>query len=73
MDAILAGPRLRMRLRFAVVDAASPAGEGFELLPTFAAPHVSVVLPSYTEDVAERLLDVFGEVQINPYHVRREQ
>ncbi len=46
---------------------------GFELLPTLAEPHVSVVLPSYTEDVAERLLDVFGEVRINPHHVRREQ
>jgi hypothetical protein len=73
LDAILAGARLRTRLRYAVVDAESLLEAGFELLPTFAAPHVSVVLPSYTEDVAERLLDVFGEVRINPHHVRRER
>jgi hypothetical protein len=71
-DAILAGARLRTRLRYAVVDAESLQEAGFELLPTFAAPHVSVVLPSYTEVVAERLLDVFGELRINPHHVRRE-
>ena len=73
VDAILAGARLRTRLRYAVVDAEVLVEGGFELLPTFAAPHVSVVLPSYTEEVAERLLNVFGEVRINPHHVRREQ
>ncbi len=60
VDAILVGARLRTRLRYAVVDAESLVEAGFELLPTFAAPHVSVVLPSYTEDVAERLLDARG-------------
>lgn len=73
VNAILAGARLRTRLRYAVVDAETLLEAGFELLPTFAAPHVSVVLPSYTEDVAQRLLDVFGEVRINPEHVRRER
>ncbi len=73
VDAILAGARLRTRLRYAVVDADTLLEAGFELLPTFAAPHVSLVLPSYTEDVVERLLDVFGEVRINPHHVRRER
>lgn len=72
VDAILSGPRLRTRLRYAAVDAGSLVEAGFDLLPTFAPPHVSVVLPSYTEDVAERLLDVFGEVRINPHHGRRE-
>ncbi|MGH9281082.1 MAG: hypothetical protein ACRD12_23720 [Acidimicrobiales bacterium] len=73
VDAILAGPRLRTRLRYAVANADSLVEEGFELLPTFAVPHVSVVLPSYTGEVAEKLLHLLGEVHINPHHVRRER
>jgi hypothetical protein len=45
---------------------------GFGLLATFGAPHYSVVLPSYTEVAAQRLLEVMGEVEVNPHHVRRE-
>lgn len=45
---------------------------GFGLLATFGAPHYSVVLPSYTEVAAQRLLEVMGEVKVNPHHVRRE-
>ena len=43
------------------------------MLPTFAVPHCSVILPAYTEEVARRLVEVFGPVRINPHHVRREQ
>jgi hypothetical protein len=31
-----------------------------------------VVLPSYTEVAAQRLLEVMGEVKVNPHRVRRE-
>jgi hypothetical protein len=45
---------------------------GFQLLPTFRAPHYSVVLPAYGEESARRLLDVLGEVKRNPYYVGRQ-
>jgi hypothetical protein len=39
---------------------------GFVLLPTFSVPHYSVALGSYTGREAERLIDVLGEIQLNP-------
>ena len=45
---------------------------GFGLLATFSAPQYSVLLPSYTEAAAQRLIDVLCEVKVNPHHVRRE-
>jgi hypothetical protein len=73
LDRILAGPRLRTRRRFAAAPVRSIVESGFELLPTFAAPHYSILLPAYTEREAQRLLDVLGEVSINRHHVRRLQ
>lgn len=58
---ILAGPRLRMRRTYASVRAGVVLDAGFEMLATFAAPHYSVVLPSYTQDIAEWLASVFGD------------
>jgi hypothetical protein len=72
LDAILSGPRLRTRRSYAAVPIARVVEAGFRLLPTFGAPHYSVVLPSYTEVAAQRLLEVMGEVKVNPHHVRRE-
>ncbi|HET6835386.1 MAG TPA: hypothetical protein VFH30_16090 [Acidimicrobiales bacterium] len=72
LDAILSGPRLRTRRSYAAVPIARVVEAGFRLLPTFGAPHYSVVLPSYTQEVAQRLLEVMGEVKVNPHHVRRE-
>lgn len=57
---------------YAAVPIARVVEAGFRLLPTFGAPHYSVVLPSYTQEVAQRLLEVMGEVKVNPHHVRRE-
>ncbi|HEY9562433.1 MAG TPA: hypothetical protein VIR30_01570, partial [Nocardioides sp.] len=54
LDAILSGPRLRTRSRYARVLVAELAASGFELLPTFAMPHYSVLLPSYDERSAQR-------------------
>jgi len=46
---------------------------GFRLVASFQAPHYSVVMPAYTEQAAQRLLDVLGEIHVNPHHVRRDQ
>ncbi|HEU5085129.1 MAG TPA: hypothetical protein VFU14_17440 [Acidimicrobiales bacterium] len=73
VDAILAGPRLRTRSRYAETTAASLVGGGFGLLPSFAAPHYSVVLPAYDGAHAQRLLEVLGEVKRNPHFVGRQQ
>ncbi|MEE9415129.1 MAG: hypothetical protein V3V01_07585 [Acidimicrobiales bacterium] len=72
IDAILSGPRLRTRRSYAVVVANEVVAAGFDLLPTFSAPNYSVVMANYTEDQAQRLISVLGEVVPNPYHVRRQ-
>ncbi len=38
---------------------------GFELLPTFIAPHYTVLLPSL--DAADDLAAAFGNLVVNPY------
>ena len=72
LDMILAGPRLRTRSRYAAVPVGELVEAGFGLLPTFVAPHYSVVLAPYTSERVQQLLDVLGESQINPRHVRRQ-
>jgi len=72
VDAILSGPRLRTRRSYASVAANEVVEAGFDLLSTFSAPHYSVVMANYTEDQAQRLISVLGEVVSNPYHVRRQ-
>jgi len=71
LDAILAGPRLRTRSRYASAPVGTVQDMGFELLATFVAPHYSVVLPTYTEDVVQRFLDVLGEPIRNPHFIGR--
>lgn len=73
LDEILAGPRLRTRRRYAAALVGVLVEAGFELIATFGAPHYSVVLPAYTEPIAERLVDALGEARHNPHHDRREQ
>ncbi len=72
VDAILSGPRLRTRSRYAAVAASVLLDGGFELLPTFAAPHDSVVLEPYTSERVEELLHLLGEIHANPHFVRRQ-
>jgi hypothetical protein len=73
LDAILAGPRLRTRSRYARAVVSTLIVAGFELLPTFGAPHYSVRLPSYDEPSAQRLLDLLGETNRNPFYVGRQR
>ncbi len=72
LEAILRGPRLRTRSRYAAVSAGELVAARFGLLPTFVAPHYSVILDPYTPERAQQLLDLLGEAQINPHHVRRQ-
>lgn len=73
VESILRGSRLRSRRTYAIVGVGELLEAGFTLLPTFNAPHYSVVLPSYTPAYAARLVEVLGEVKPNPYHERRER
>lgn len=73
VDSILSGSRLRTRRSYAAATVGEVLSAGFELLPTFSAPHYSVVVASYTEGQAERLIAVLGEIRPNPHHVRRQQ
>lgn len=70
LNVILAGPRLRTRRSYATAPVGAVVEGGFALVPTFAAPHYSVVLSAYNEPVAQRLLDILGEAWRNPYHER---
>lgn len=72
LDRILSGPRLRTRSRYASAPALALAAAGFELVPTFVAPHFSVVLGAYDDVSAEHLLEVLGDVRRNPHYVGRQ-
>ena len=73
LDTILAGSRLRVRRSYAAAPVASLTDAGFGLVATFQVPHYSVVMPAYTEQAAQHLLDGLGEVRGNPHYVRRDQ
>jgi hypothetical protein len=67
VEEVLAGPRLRTRRTYAVATVADLIAGGFPVLPTFAAPHESIVLPEYDEAAVRSLLTMFGPEQTNPY------
>ena len=73
VDDILSGSRLRTRRSYAVASTGELLDAGFQLLPTFGAPHYSIALVAYTEDQAERLITALGEVNANPFFVRRSR
>lgn len=72
VESILSGNRLRTRRSYASTLAHKVTEASFNLLPSFAAPHYSIVLGKYTDEEAQRLIAVLGDVRQNPYHVRRE-
>lgn len=59
------------RRSYAAAPVTALVEAGFTLVATFGAPHYSVVLPAYTDPIAQRLVDVLGEVRVNPHHERR--
>lgn len=68
---MLAGPRLRTRRTYASAPVSELLEGGFQVLPTFAVPHVSVVLPAYDDDVVRALVDILGPEHVNPYYLRK--
>ena len=72
VESILSGSRLRTRRSYASTLVGEVTDAAFGLLPSFSAPHYSIVLDIYTEEEAQRLIAVLGDVRPNPYHVRRE-
>ncbi|MGH8999137.1 MAG: hypothetical protein ACRDY7_07070 [Acidimicrobiia bacterium] len=73
LEELLTGPRLRTRRRYARALAQSLLEAEFLLLPSFVVPHYSIVLRAYSDDEAQRLLDVLGEARQNPYYGKRQR
>lgn len=70
LEAIL-HDRLWSRTTYATATAGALRRAGYELLPTFDAPHFDVVVPVATPDAAGSLLLSFGPAERNPYRRRR--
>ncbi|MEO6157077.1 MAG: hypothetical protein ABIQ39_05550 [Ilumatobacteraceae bacterium] len=66
LSALLAGP-LSSRSTFAVSTAGVVWAAGFELLPTYEAPHYDLLLATGEYPEAEVLLSLFGSPEPNPY------
>ncbi len=73
VDRILSGSRLWTRRSYAAAAVGELLVAGFGRLPTFSAPHYSVVLGSDTVEQAELRIRALGESRPNPHHVRRQQ
>jgi len=69
LSALLAGP-LSSRSTFAVSTAGVVRAAGFELLPTYEAPHYDLLLATGEYREAEALLGLFGSPEPNPYKRR---
>ena len=69
LDGILAG-RMATYRHVHLPTAGAVLQAGFELLPTFGRPHLTVVLESDAELDLRRLLEALGPAQANPYHGR---
>lgn len=66
---LLAGP-LASRSAFAVSTAGAIRHAGFELLPTYEAPHYDLLLASGEYREAEAVVAIFGSPEPNPYKRR---
>lgn len=66
---MLSGPRLRTRRTYAATQVANVIDGGFPVLATFTTPHVSIVLPEYTEAHVRTLIRLLGPEQPNPYYM----
>ncbi len=68
VDELLAERRLRTRRDVVVAPVADVVAAGFPVLPTFDAPHVSIVLLEPTVADATRLRELFGDPTPNPHY-----
>lgn len=62
--------RMWSRSRYAIATVGSVDAAGFEILPTYAAPHFDIVLADATLAEAGRLLALFGPAEQNPFKRR---
>ena len=69
LSALLVGP-LSSRSTFAVSTVGVVRAAGFELLPTYEAPHYDLLLATGEYPEAERLLRLFSGPQSNPFKRR---
>lgn len=67
LDDLLTGSSLRTRHSYTTARVSAVVSAGFEVLPTFGAPHVSIAWPRYHADVAQRLQEVLGPLIRNPH------
>ena len=65
VDGVLAGKLSTYRVVH-LVEAGSLLSEGFRLLPTFARPHMTLLLPSL--DDLEALVKLLGPARANPHY-----
>ena len=70
-DAILSGRLFRTRRTTVSAPVRLLVENGFEVLPTFDHPHVSILLPVGDLETAGRLRDLFGAEQPNPHYRSR--
>lgn len=69
-DALL-DTNLRTRRTYRVATVGALRAAGFEVLPTFQAPHVSVVMATLTTNAARELGDALGRETLNPHYARQ--
>lgn len=69
LEALLAGP-LASRSTYATAVVGVVRSAGFELLPTYGAPHYDLVLGSGEYPEAERALQLFSAAESNPFKRR---
>ena len=69
LGALLAGP-LSSRSTYALSTAGAVGAAGFDLLPTYEAPHYDLLLETGEYSEAERLLRLFSAPESNPYKRR---
>ena len=70
LEAILRD-RLWSRSTYTTTTVGALRHSGRDLLPTFGAPHYSLLLPAATLEAASSLLATFGPAERNPYRRRR--
>lgn len=69
LASLLGGP-LASRSTFAVSTVGAVRAAGFDLLPTYEAPHYDLLLETGEYSEAERLLSLFSAPESNPYKRR---
>lgn len=70
IEDVLGGPRLGTRRTYAAAPVEDLVAGGFVVLATFAAPHVSIVLPQYDVAHVRSLITILGPERANPRYLR---